>query len=59
MLSFKIFFFLYFPEAHTSDNIKGLKPLKVYNSMGLIKNKVPVDQVFILLTCAIGLHAVS
>jgi len=52
---FLFFFFLYIPEAHTSDNIKGLQPLKVHNSMGLIKHKVSVDQVFILLTSAIGL----
>lgn len=35
--AFFFFFFLYIPEAHTSDNIKGLKPLKVYNTMGLKK----------------------
>lgn len=58
MFSF-YFFFLYIPEAHTSDNTKGLKPLKVYNSTGLIKNKVSVAQIFILITCGIGLRAVS
>lgn len=54
-----LFIFLYIPEAHISHNTTGLKPLKVYNSMALIKNKVSVDQVFIFLTSASGLCAVS
>lgn len=47
------FFSLSIPEAHTIHNTKGLKPFKVYNSMGLIKNKVPDGQVFKVLTCVI------
>lgn len=50
---FSIFFSLSIPEAHATYNTKGLKPLKVCNSTGLIKNKVPDVQVIKLFTCVI------
>lgn len=50
---FSIFFSLSIPEAHASHNTKRLKPFKVYNSTVLIKNKVPDDQAFKVLTCVI------